>query len=292
MAVLHNAGFADEHGVVLGASRQDLDDPADLLVATDDRVELARTRGFGEIAPVLRKCLIRLFRIRGRHSVAPANVAQRTQELIPRGTDVVGQREEEVLDGDVLVAHLAPTFVSSFEGPTCVARALAPPRLGLGAVGSVAGGPGCSRRRDRRPPGRARGSGHGLLLLRQGVDEVDRVARGCWRRQHGGGGAEHALVYWFSVLDRSTLSNFLSSDCARILTCPDPMPNLCADSCPKARSSMGRTAPCCLVISDSSTQVLNATSHFTGDLSTSLRFALAPANLSDVDRSHVHDGER
>ena len=38
---LAHAGLADEHGVVLGAARQHLDDAADLLVAADDRVELA-----------------------------------------------------------------------------------------------------------------------------------------------------------------------------------------------------------------------------------------------------------
>ena len=38
---LADAGLADEHRVVLGAPRQHLDDAADLLVAADDRVELA-----------------------------------------------------------------------------------------------------------------------------------------------------------------------------------------------------------------------------------------------------------
>ena len=38
---LADARLADEHGVVLGAARQHLDDPADLLVAADDRVDLA-----------------------------------------------------------------------------------------------------------------------------------------------------------------------------------------------------------------------------------------------------------
>ena len=38
---LADAGLADEHRVVLRAARQHLDDPADLVVAADDRVELA-----------------------------------------------------------------------------------------------------------------------------------------------------------------------------------------------------------------------------------------------------------
>ena len=45
MAGLADAGLADEHRVVLGAAREDLDDALDLLRAADDRVELARARG-------------------------------------------------------------------------------------------------------------------------------------------------------------------------------------------------------------------------------------------------------
>ena len=41
---LADAGLADQHRVVLGAARQHLDDAADLLVAADDRVELALAR--------------------------------------------------------------------------------------------------------------------------------------------------------------------------------------------------------------------------------------------------------
>ena len=49
---LADAGFADEHRIVLGAARQDLDDAANLFVATDDRVELALACRLGEIASV------------------------------------------------------------------------------------------------------------------------------------------------------------------------------------------------------------------------------------------------
>ena len=46
---LADAGLADQGGVVLGAAREDLDDPLDLLLAADDRVELARARGGGQV---------------------------------------------------------------------------------------------------------------------------------------------------------------------------------------------------------------------------------------------------
>jgi hypothetical protein len=51
---LADAGFADEDGVVLGAARQDLDHPADLVVAPDDRVELALAGDLGESRPCAR----------------------------------------------------------------------------------------------------------------------------------------------------------------------------------------------------------------------------------------------
>ncbi len=55
---LADARLADEHRVVLGAPRQHLDDAADLLVAADDRVELALAREIGEIAAVAGEGLV------------------------------------------------------------------------------------------------------------------------------------------------------------------------------------------------------------------------------------------
>ncbi len=50
---LADARLADQDRVVLGPARQDLDDPADLVVAADDRVELARAGLGGQVAAVL-----------------------------------------------------------------------------------------------------------------------------------------------------------------------------------------------------------------------------------------------
>ena len=50
---LADAGLADQAGIVLGPAAEDLDDPVDLLLAPDDRVELVFTRHPGEIAAVL-----------------------------------------------------------------------------------------------------------------------------------------------------------------------------------------------------------------------------------------------
>src|ERR1700694_5362029 len=50
---LSNAGLTDQDRVVLCPAREDLDDAADLLLAADDRVELALPCQGGEIARVL-----------------------------------------------------------------------------------------------------------------------------------------------------------------------------------------------------------------------------------------------
>ena len=49
---LADPGLADQHGIVLGAAREHLDRAADLLVAADDRVELAFARRLGQVAGV------------------------------------------------------------------------------------------------------------------------------------------------------------------------------------------------------------------------------------------------
>src|SRR5581483_3457896 len=50
---LADAGLADQDRVVLGTARQDLDDPPELVVAADHRVELSLARQLREVATVL-----------------------------------------------------------------------------------------------------------------------------------------------------------------------------------------------------------------------------------------------
>ena len=46
---LADAGLADQGRVVLGPAAEDLDNPLDLLLAADDRVELAQAGRFGQV---------------------------------------------------------------------------------------------------------------------------------------------------------------------------------------------------------------------------------------------------
>src|SRR6185437_1339790 len=47
---LADAGFADEHGVILGAAAEDLDDAFEFVIAADQGIERAIHRGLGEVA--------------------------------------------------------------------------------------------------------------------------------------------------------------------------------------------------------------------------------------------------
>ena len=105
---LADAGLADEHRVVLGAARQHLDDAADLLVAPDDRVELAGAGGLGEVAAVLLEGLVLLLGVLAGDAVAAAHLRRARRAGRSRSTPtLVGEGEQEVLGGEVLVVQLA-----------------------------------------------------------------------------------------------------------------------------------------------------------------------------------------
>ena len=74
---LADAGLADEHRVVLRAARQHLDDAADLLVAADDRIELALARELGQVAAVALERLIGAFGVLAGHALRAADAGER-----------------------------------------------------------------------------------------------------------------------------------------------------------------------------------------------------------------------
>ena len=114
---LADAGLADEHGVVLRAPAQHLDDAADLGVAADDRVELAAAGAVGEVDAVLLERLVgRLGVLRRDPAHAAAHLREGVDErlgqrllLLEQLGDVaagVGEADEQVLGRDVVVADL------------------------------------------------------------------------------------------------------------------------------------------------------------------------------------------
>jgi hypothetical protein len=106
---LADAGLADEDRVVLRAAREHLDRPADLLVSPDDRVELALARVLGEVAAEALERLVGVLGGLARDRLR-AQLLDRLDELVARRADlgvaVVGERHEQYLARDVLVAEL------------------------------------------------------------------------------------------------------------------------------------------------------------------------------------------
>ena len=77
---LADARLADQDRVVLGAPRQDLDDTPDLVVAPDDRVELAGARLGGQVAAVLLEGGVGAFRVLRGDALAAAHALEGLQD--------------------------------------------------------------------------------------------------------------------------------------------------------------------------------------------------------------------
>ena len=118
---LADARLADEHGVVLGATGQDLDGTADLVGTADDRVELAGAGEVADVAAVLLQGLKLGFVFGRRHAVIAtqllvdlldallghASVTQYTTSLAL----VLGKRHQQMLGHHKAVAHLGGLFL-------------------------------------------------------------------------------------------------------------------------------------------------------------------------------------
>ena len=110
---LADAGLTDEHGIVLGTAAQDLDDAANLLVAADDRVQLAGPRLRREIATVLLQGRVRGLRVLAGHALPASDARERLQDGLLVGAVAIekllgvatafGNRQKEMFCGDVLI---------------------------------------------------------------------------------------------------------------------------------------------------------------------------------------------
>ena len=113
---LADAGLADEHRVVLGATAQHLHDATNLVVAPDDRVELALAGALGQVGGVLLQRLVGALGVGAGDAGAAADLDERLAQRLRRGAvsgqqlgDVGvagGQADQQVLGRDVLVVHL------------------------------------------------------------------------------------------------------------------------------------------------------------------------------------------
>ena len=113
---LADAGFTDQHRVVLGAPGQDLHRAPDLFVAPDDRVDLALLGRLGQVARVFLQRIIALFSTGAVGGATLADIVDRGVQLGRRhGTRILrilglaghhAQRHQNPLDGNKAVARL------------------------------------------------------------------------------------------------------------------------------------------------------------------------------------------
>src|SRR5262249_49687359 len=82
---LADAGLADEDRVVLRPPRQDLDRPADLVVAADDRIELAGPRLGRQVAAVLLQCGVGALGVGRGDPLAAADALERAEDRLAGG---------------------------------------------------------------------------------------------------------------------------------------------------------------------------------------------------------------
>ncbi len=122
---LADAGLTNEDGIVLGAPLQDLDRAPDLVVTTNDRVELALLGAFGQVDRVFLERFARVFCIRVVDLLAAAKLVDRfldgtahdpglPEDRLERRRIIEGC-EHEQLARDVLVVLLLGELVGEIE---------------------------------------------------------------------------------------------------------------------------------------------------------------------------------
>ena len=79
------ARLTDEHGVVLAAAGEDLDDPLDLLIPPDDGIQLAGAGGLGQVAGVLGQRLVLLVRLAAGRGGTGGNGAGQVAHALHHG---------------------------------------------------------------------------------------------------------------------------------------------------------------------------------------------------------------
>jgi hypothetical protein len=109
---LADARLADQHRVVLGAPREDLHDPLDLGLTTDDRVELAFGSELREVAPELVEQLRGLLALAGgsgrRRALAlapPARSRQHADDLVADLLRIGVEVEQDACRDAFVLAH-------------------------------------------------------------------------------------------------------------------------------------------------------------------------------------------
>ena len=131
---LADTRLADQHRVVLRATTQHPDHPADLLIATDHRIEFALAGPLGEVETEPLERLVLILGVLAGDAMASPHLAKRGEQgLVVDPAEALAlavQGEQKMLGGEVLVGEVLTNLVGFVKD---VAKG--PAELGLGAVG-------------------------------------------------------------------------------------------------------------------------------------------------------------
>ena len=183
--------------------RQDLDHPADLVVAADDRVELAGAGLGRQVAAVLLERLVGAFRVLRGHPLTAADALERLEDGLPIGavaleqglplTADLGRAEEQMLGRDVFVAQPAGFFLGTLDDPLGARVEAQRATLDAGTSGQDRRELGAEGRQVDAEPAERLG-GHAVVRLDERRQEVLGVEDGAVERLGQLLGGEHRLL--------------------------------------------------------------------------------------------------
>jgi hypothetical protein len=191
---LADTGLADEHRVVLGAAAEHLDDTTDLVVAADDRVDLALAGTGGEVLAVLLERGELLLGVLAGDTVAAAHLLQRLEQLLAADAEAGVHREQQVLDRQVVVLQILAVRVGVLEH--VVELAVHPwlvAAVGLGQLGHRLVGLVAHHERRESELGEHR-RGEGVVLPGEGGHQVIGRELGVRQRTRLVDGRGHRLL--------------------------------------------------------------------------------------------------
>ena len=137
---LADARFADEDGIIFRAAGKDLDDAANFFISSNDRIKLAATRLFGQVASIFVESLKLGFRILVGHFLRSTDNDQSfedrvigravTSENLLRDISLeVRDREKQVLGRNVFIFEVGCFFESLVQQLVGFAGERGPARL-------------------------------------------------------------------------------------------------------------------------------------------------------------------
>ena len=120
---LTDTGFTDQTRIVLRLAGQNLNHTADLVITSDDRVELLLPCQLNEVLSVFEQDIVRSLGIVGRHALIAADDLQcrhdrvflntcSFENLRCRFVGMIQKRQQNMLDGYILILHLIGFFFS------------------------------------------------------------------------------------------------------------------------------------------------------------------------------------